>query len=115
MPTMKDRAQIKDAIAACANWKIGQNTMNIIIAKILRRHRVRKLVIENFAVRDIGNIVTLAGVFPVVTIEATQKAVENCCPACGSKGGGYLRGDKAMTVFCNRCGCVYEVEVKATG
>jgi len=114
-PSPEDRAQIKDAIAACANWKISQNTMNCIIANVLQERRIKKLVVENFIVRYIGNIITLAGVFPVVTIKATQKAAGDACPACGHRGGGYLRGDEVMTVFCNRCGGVYEVEAEAIG
>lgn len=62
---------------------------------------------------EVSDFLQKAGL--VHKIEATQKAAGNVCPACGYKGGGYLRGDKAMTVFCNRCGCVYEVEAEAIG
>jgi hypothetical protein len=108
-PGPEARYHIQHAVQMCARGKIGQMLMNDVIAQILRRYRVKSLVCGSFRVRDVGDIQTPAGTFPVVTLEALAVSRGGTCPACGAGGwnASWLRGDKRLVVFCRGCGCVY--------
>ena len=109
-PGPEARYHIQHAVSLAARGKISQLNMNDIITQILRRCRVKSMVCWSFRVRDVGDIETPVGTFPVVTLEALAVSRGGTCPACGAGGwnASWLRGDKRMVVFCRGCGCVYE-------
>lgn len=107
-PGPEVRYHIQHAVSLAARGKISQLNMNDIIAQILRRYRLKSMVCGSFRVRDAGDIQTHVGTFPVVTLEALRVSQNGTCPACGSRDGSWLRGDKRITVFCRGCGCIYE-------
>lgn len=108
LPGEDDRFYIRRAIALQAAGRIGQRAMNDLIARVLRGYGIKQLVCGSFRVRDRGDYETSEGLFPIIIIDALEVSPDGCCPACGGREGSWLRGDRHITVFCRRCGCVYE-------
>jgi len=110
-PTKTDRARIHDLVRLNAYGKLSRVHMDEVITQILYNYKLSKIHLGGYSVRMGEPIQTPIGEWPVTHIEAKRTADGPNCPVCDGKGG-YLEGDKVITVGCRQCGMVYKFRDK---
>lgn len=112
--TERDRQIIKNTMVHFSHRKCSNSDMERIIMWIMGKYGVKKIHIENFAIK-----ITEGEKTQIFVIECKERFSESC-PNCNesSDNAKYLRtikenmeeGKDCITVICKKCGRVYNTD-----